>query len=715
MRSEQAIFDDLASLCCSSGFIHAVAAICSRDNVVGFKNELRAEDISHLFSKSRLTRTETTTLIGLTMRAPIDLTLPAPEVISNHIKQAYTLLEELHQAIATAGAKLIFSERVTEPDFNPFTFGEVLREPIFYGPQSAYTFQYRDLSPRKYGKDAAWLLHNKGIDLAVGRDVCVGIADLLNERLMETLQSFRHKPMADWTMLRGFAFSCDELATRINQPAESVRAIVKAFTMPESGFNATFTSLHAFNAAYAYPFIRTGPDDFVMFQPYGIAEALYETPFYWMCTDEAYAPTALRHRGEFTEAFTFERLKRVFGADRVFQNVELGRSKGETLGEIDVLVVFGNRAIVLQVKSKKLTLEARKGNDRYLQRDFRESVQDSVDQAVSCADLLCDPSVILRCRNGTIVPLADIPSNILLVSVVADHYPALAFQARQFLRVSPSERVLPPLVIDVFALDAITEMLASPLRLVSYLSLRSRFDDKLTTGHELTLLSYHLKNNLWVEKDVDLIFLDDSISAHLDVAMAVRRDDVPGSRTPDGILTRFEGTRFAAIITEIEGKPNPILIDLGLMLLELDEDTNGKINKYVGEVLAKTAADGRMHDMTIGISSASYGLTVHCSRLGNSEARIRLRRHCERRKYSQKASSWFGLALRPDGSIQLASKVTGPWKYNSEMETILAKSPTTRPMHVTTRIKVARNQRCPCGSGKKYKHCCIDRGGSGAG
>ena len=85
----------------------------------------------------------------------------------------------------------------------------------------------------------------------------------------------------------------------------------------------------------------------------------------------------------------------------MFQNVELLKSKGEVLGEIDVLVIFGNRAIVLQAKSKKLTLQARKGNDLQLQSDFKAAVQDSVDQAFACADLLDDPSVTLRCRDGT--------------------------------------------------------------------------------------------------------------------------------------------------------------------------------------------------------------------------------------------------------------------------------------------------------------------------
>ena len=371
MRSEQEIFDDLEALCSSQGFIHAISYICFRDNVVGFSDELKAEDMAQLFSRSCLIRTEVTTLIGLMMRTPIDFILPTPEVVSGYIEHSEALLEELHQAMISAGEKVIALENTAGPDFNPFTFGEVLREAIFYSAESAYTFQYRDLAPRKYSADAAWLLQNKNIDLEVGREACRSVAELLGERLIEALKSLKGKPMVEWTMLPGFVFSCNELAARARQPVKSVRAVVEAFTVPEDERNATFTSLHAFNAAYAYPFIRRGPDEFLLLQYYGISEALYETPFYWMYADKAYAPTALRHRGDFTEAIAAERLTRVFGFDRVFQNVEILKSKGETSSEIDILVLFGDRVIVLQAKSKKLTLGARKGNDPRLQGDFQ--------------------------------------------------------------------------------------------------------------------------------------------------------------------------------------------------------------------------------------------------------------------------------------------------------------------------------------------------------
>ena len=403
MRSEQTIFDDLAVLCRPKGFIHAVAYICFRDNSVGFRDEIRAEDLARMHSTSRLIRTEVTTLIGLMMHAPIVFSLPAPQVLSGYIERSEELLKELHQTMTNAGVKHLV------PGGNPFTIGEVLREPIFYASESAYTFQYRDLAPRKYRADAGWLLQNKAIDLEVGREVCRSIADILNVRLIKTLKGLGEKPMAEWTVLPSFSFSCKELADQTNKSMKDVRAIVEAFTIPPGERNITFTSLNAFNAAYAYPFIRKGPDEFVLLQYYGISEAFYETPFYWMCADEAYAPTALRHRGEFTETFAAERLMRVFGFDRVFKNVEILKSKGKTQGEIDALVIFGNRVIVLQAKSKKLTLSARTGNDRKLQSDFKEAVHNAVDQALECAELLGDPSVTLRSKDGRTVPLEQFP------------------------------------------------------------------------------------------------------------------------------------------------------------------------------------------------------------------------------------------------------------------------------------------------------------------
>lgn len=668
MRTEQTVFDELASLCVSRGFIHAIATICLRDTVVGFANDLSAEDLASMRDRSQLIRTEITTLIGLTMRAPINFSLPPTRVLSDYIDQAEALLEELHQTMLPPPPSSISTDSRASAESGQFTFGNFLREPIFYGAESAYPHQYRDLARRKYDADSAWLLKKRGIRLAAGIPVCRGAADIISKRLHETLASLAGKPQEEWTVLPGFVLSIEELASHCQQPIDVVRTFVDAFTLPEGERNRSFTSLGAFNAAYAYPFIRQGPNEIVLLQYYGVAEAFYEAPFYWMCDDQSYASEAFRHRGNFAESFSAERLSRVFGPHRVFRNVEIERKKGELLGEIDVLVVFGDRAIVLQAKSKRLTLEARKGNDGALHEDFRKAIQDAVDQSLLCGELLSDSTVRLNSKDGRTIPRDVIPRTIFPVTIVADHYPALAFQARHLLKAKSTQRILPPLVTDVFALDVITEMLASPLRMLSYLEFRARHSGKLMASHEHMILSYHLKRNLWFDDGVDLVSLTDDVSADLDLAMAVRRDAIPGAATPEGILTRFQGTRYANIIAEIDDEADPVAINFGLMLLELAENAVCSVNEYIEEVLKRSNADGLPHNMVIGISAASTGLTVHCSRSFDRRAMSALLRHCEARKYTARANSWFGLALAPDGSIRLVTELVGDWKPDPAIE-----------------------------------------------
>jgi hypothetical protein len=48
-RSEQEIFDELATVCQSPGFAHAIAMFCFRDNVVGCAETLKGEDYAKMF------------------------------------------------------------------------------------------------------------------------------------------------------------------------------------------------------------------------------------------------------------------------------------------------------------------------------------------------------------------------------------------------------------------------------------------------------------------------------------------------------------------------------------------------------------------------------------------------------------------------------------------------------------------------------------------
>ena len=160
-RSEDEVIADLLALTASPGYAHAIAAICVRDNLVVYRDELKVSDMERVHQPSRLLRTEIATLLGFMTRSDLDLSVPSPQDLASYTSRTDALMQELHEAMAAPmGAAMLSS--LKNGAMADMWGGAVMREPIFYGSESAYHFQYRDLAPEKYGQDDAWLIANKG-------------------------------------------------------------------------------------------------------------------------------------------------------------------------------------------------------------------------------------------------------------------------------------------------------------------------------------------------------------------------------------------------------------------------------------------------------------------------------------------------------------------------------------------------------------------------
>jgi hypothetical protein len=144
--------------------------------------------------------------------------------------------------------------------------------------------------------------------------------------------------------------------------------------------------------------------------------------------------------------------------------------------------------------------------------------------------------------------------------VVADHYPALTVQARQFLEPRTDEVIRPPLPTDVFMVDVLTEMLDTPLRFLSFLDRRVEMADRVTMTNDFVVLGYYRSNNLWLDPSYSLGVIDNSCAVDFDTAMTVRREGLVGRRTPAGFLDRFGTTLTGRILRNIEKSDDPSLV-----------------------------------------------------------------------------------------------------------------------------------------------------------
>lgn len=697
MRTEEQCFHELMDVCQSPGFAHAISMFCFRDNWIGFKDQMTGKLIADKKTPQRLIRTEIASLIGGLLGGSGSTALPDQIVIAEYLERAERLLEEIHQCmIADAFSDL-------NPERSPLSTGEAIREAAFYAAESAYAFQYKDFAEVRYTQDEKWLLDNAGFTLNEAKIIADAVVDIQSRKAMGHIKSLNNTDPKFWTMLPAFELELGEVADASGLPNKSVESFFVAFSCDGKSKNAGFRSVTDFNITSARPIVVL-EGRYYLFQYVSLMEAVYESPAHWMYQDAAYRAIASQNKGRFTEAMTFEFLKKIFGEQHVYQNLDL-YDGAKKVGEIDVYVSFGEYGIICQCKSQRLTAISRTGNLVRIQKDFQLAIQEAYGQCRACFDGLQIHGVVAKDAAGNVVDLPT-PERVFPITVISEHYPALSVQVRQFLTTDPAEGFEYPLCVDLFTLDVISELVPSPIRVLAYLERRASYYYRIMTSNELGVLGYFLKVNLWLEGENDHLNLDDSLASDIDAAMIVRREGLPGKDTPEGLLTRFKDTFVGRVIDDIDRNPNALCVELGLSLLETGEDG---INNIEG-LISRMAARGR-GDLTLPMENRSSGLTIHCNTDPQDIAEPLLRQHMVRRKYYQKADKWLGLNVDPSTKqVRFGAYLRQKHVFDYELEALMASAPpmvkTDDVLRGTARRKVGRNEKCPCGSGKKYKRCC---------
>ncbi|MDC5220775.1 SEC-C metal-binding domain-containing protein [Acinetobacter baumannii] len=714
MRTEQEIFKILEEICSQPGFIEVISFLSWRDTFIHQQGEnTDIEDLLKCFDLSRLSRTELSTLVGLLCKNGITEKKLSHLELQDYVEKIDSLMKELHGALSFGN----FDFEAIMNDPNLLKSGSVLREAIFYAGDGAYKHQYRDLARIRYAKDDLWIKENKGFTI----DEAIGVFTSIDQLHINKANSSNIRKQGFSYI---FQFTLEELENKSGININIVKNVITAFSsLPQTGMEC-FNNIDDFNHRNAYPIIQLGNEKFISFQSYSIWESLYESPFFWFDADDVYKKIASDNRGAFTEDFSADKLISVFGKENVYKNINIHKGK-KIVGEIDVLVIFGKYALVFQAKSKKLTIEARKGNSQKLEDDFKRAVHKAYDQALECCDFLQDSSVVFKQEDRVLNLDNTNLKSIFPICIISDYYPALAAQTREFLNIRTSQTIKHPYVMDVFLLDLITEMLDSPLFFLDYLEKRCDFGLALLANHELTILSTYIKQNLYFQDNPDMIMLEDSLSGELELSMLARREGMNVLRTPDGLLTlEHEYKLIGSLLKELKYSASPKAQKLGFLLLSLSRMTLKQLDDAIKKMVDAFSYGKEHSDITIGISEGNTGLTIHCNDIEIIESSIQLKDYCKFRKYSTKADSWIGLIYSPSElKIRLIDYDDRPWKKDAQMDQVvevreaqLAKRPTINkgknPFGLSTMIremsKIGRNEQCPCGSGKKYKKCCLN-------
>src|SRR5690606_31677226 len=100
--------------------------------------------------------------------------------------------------------------------------------------------------------------------------------------------------------------------------------------------------------------------------------------------------------------------------------------------DIDVLCVLGNKALCVQVKSKKMTLLARRGDVDQLAKDFKGAIQDAYDQGIVSRSNILNKDAKFTDENGENIDLSNI-DEVYMMGLTTENYPSLVHQIHSML------------------------------------------------------------------------------------------------------------------------------------------------------------------------------------------------------------------------------------------------------------------------------------------
>lgn len=700
------IIQALEGLTQEPGFLYTLVLVLRQDF---FLDPEESVDINW---RERLSFQEAAFLAGLMVKNSINLSyVPTENDVQKQVSKIYSLFEKLHLTHMTP-----FVEKMKKSMEKPITTveeanrayreffgsGELMSEPIFYGGSGAYDFQYLEFAVKKYENDKEWIQRDRGIDVSTMAQIARELKKLQEHKVITFPEVKTYEDRCRAT-LDIFSFSKEDLEQFSCQELDS---FLESFVITPGHANEKFESLGAYNEIESHPIIAIAKNLFFLPINFILTQSIYESPFYWMSSDERYKEIAFKHRGEVTEDIAYEMLIGVFGHGNVHKNVKVYKNKRELLTDIDVLAVAGNKAVIVQAKSKRLTELSKEGNEEKLRADFKDAVQNAYNQGLICRAAVIDKSNILVSDDGEELKLSEYIDDAYILCLTTDHYQAVTHQLDIYLEKKLDDPY--PIAMSILALDIVLFYLRDPFELLYYFRQRVATSGHFKAHSEIAILAFHLRHKLYPKPDTDREMIDEDLAQLIDANFPVMKGHYPKIQAMEKLHHQWKNEKFQQLVEQIKSSNDIGFTDAVFYLYDIAGEGADNLIQGIEQTKQKTLQDGQQHDITFIFQKGKSGITF-LSKPDSSEI---LGKHlltvAMSRKYKSRADLWLGLGAVANSPnfVDVIVFNKQPWEEDRELERISRIALKQGTQLKPDRKKIGRNDPCYCGSGKKFKKCC---------
>lgn len=703
------IIREISDLSHEKGYVFALLMTVYKDH---FYDPSKAVDKD---PRNEISFQEVAFILGHLVKSEINLEPQPFETLDRYISETYRLLREMQLSYVRRGMDKMLGvpggkDLSEDPDeaVGGLFIGEGMVEPIHYGDSGAYDFQYADFAPRIYVEDRKWLEDNVGL----GIDKMVQFANVLKKLVQERHNDPKKRSILVSAVAKGdWATFCEELLSSFSFLPEEMEhdtlsqlsTFLSQFSCDSEHVDEGFFRPGDLNTIEARPLIKLPGGRYLVLDTFNLFRSIYESPFYWMVKDEAYLNQLADSRGRSTENLVYDLIRSAFGGEKLYRRLVVREEGKKDVSEIDVLFIIGDKALIIQAKSKKLSLKARRGSQEAQLRDFQLSVQADYDSALKIRQILLSDKCRLFQEDGTELDLPITIDDAYILCLSRYHFPAVLQHVRSFLK-KPKDAPN-PLAFSVFDLDLILEYLKDPYDFLYYIRQRTCLSEKVIATGEIIYLAYHLRYKLFQSK-YDYEGLDESFALTIDQDILYRRGFcLDPDYNPKDVFHSWHNEDFDKLVAHVKQTGLPGFTDIILFLFDLAGDGADRLVEAIKEVKRRSEMDGKFHDASI--PDQECGVTIVSGTEINSIEK-RLIPLAEARKYKTKANKWigFGCLAHSPNMVDLAIFKKERWQQSDQLEDLV--SAVLKQGTLVKITKPGRNEPCHCGSKRKYKKCCLD-------
>lgn len=419
-------------------------------------------------------------------------------------------------------------------------------------------------------------------------------------------------------------------------------------------------------------------------------------------------------------------LQRIFPKHAIYRNAcfpDPDNPGGET--EADAVIVWGPFLVVTEAKGKRIAREAMRGSRIKLRQTIQANIQDAFYQARRVIRILDrDGEITFKEKStGRVIQLEkDRLNRVMPISVTLQHLSGIPTQLAATQQLGLFKGRAYPWSVSIDDLEVITRFIGSPDAFLHYIERRTthQSSDISFNGDELDIFGHYLDNRLHpCVYEANPEFTD---------------HDGPKSIAFSGGEERFE----KVYISEWEGEPcdtssvkltlppgiEPIMQELrrreddgarwiAFALLGFSHAALARLAGAVDD-LRNAKHDGRrIQRVTAREGDIVVNIMAHAGLDSDAfHKNTLMRTRLEHYRLKPRATITLGIDQRNQlQAFATASWVEGPWEREEVMEQLLAQDrESPRKMQlIRGKKKPGRNDPCVCGSGKKFKHCCLDK------